>query len=258
MLTIMDMLGVPSADQPAVAYAAEKLFGMSDEEYSTPQEQADDPAAQIMLLNNTGVELAKFRRQNPGDDLMTSIVNAEVDGHRLTDEEIGAFLILLASAGNDTTKQSTTHAMMALVDNPDQRDWLMADYEIRIGSAMEEFVRWSSPVLQFARFATEDTDINGQAVAAGDKVALFYCSANRDEIAFHDPGAFDLSRLPNPHLGFGGGGPHFCLGNQLAKAELRNLFRELLTRLKSVEFGEPDLLYSSFVHGVKRLPAHVQ
>jgi cytochrome P450 len=258
MLTIMDMLGVPSADQPAVAYAAEKLFGMSDEEYSTPQEQADDPAAQIMLLNNTGVELAKFRRQNPGDDLMTSIVSAEVDGHRLTDEEIGAFLILLASAGNDTTKQSTTHAMMALVDNPDQRDWLMADYEIRIGSAMEEFVRWSSPVLQFARFATEDTDINGQAVAAGDKVALFYCSANRDEIAFHDPGAFDLSRLPNPHLGFGGGGPHFCLGNQLAKAELRNLFRELLTRLKSVEFGEPDLLYSSFVHGVKRLPAHVQ
>ncbi len=122
MLTIMDMLGVPSADQSAVAYAAEKLFGMSDEEYSTPEEQADDPAAQIMLLNSTGVELAQFRRKNPGDDLMTSIVNAEVDGHRLTDEEIGAFLILLASAGNDTTKQTTTHAMMALVDNPDQRD----------------------------------------------------------------------------------------------------------------------------------------
>jgi cytochrome P450 len=211
-----------------------------------------------MLLNNTGVELAQFRRKNPGDDLMTSIVNAEVDGHRLTDEEIGAFLILLASAGNDTTKQSTTHAMMALVDNPDQREWLMADFENRIGPAIEEFVRWSSPVLQFARFATEDTEINGQPVAAGDKVGLFYCSANRDETVFDDPGAFDLTRSPNPHLGFGGGGPHFCLGSQLAKAELRNLFRELLTRLKSVEFGEPDLLYSSFVHGVKRLPAHVQ
>ena len=258
MLTIMDMLGVPSADQASVAYAAEKLFGMSDEEYSTPEEQADDPAAQIMLLNNTGVELAQFRRKNPGDDLMTSIVNAEVDGHRLTDEEIGAFLILLASAGNDTTKQSTTHAMMALVDNPDQREWLMADFENRIGPAIEEFVRWSSPVLQFARFATEDTEINGQPVAAGDKVGLFYCSANRDETVFDDPGAFDLTRSPNPHLGFGGGGPHFCLGSQLAKAELRNLFRELLTRLKSVEFGEPDLLYSSFVHGVKRLPAHVR
>ena len=155
MLTIMDMLGVPSADQPAVAYAAEKLFGMSDEEYSTAEERAQDPVAQITLLSNTGVELAKFRRKNPGDDLMTSIVNAEVDGQRLTDEEIGAFLILLASAGNDTTKQATTHAMMALVDNPAQRDWLMEDFENRIGPAVEEFVRWSSPVMQFARFATE-------------------------------------------------------------------------------------------------------
>jgi cytochrome P450 len=258
MLTIMDMLGVPSADQPAVAYAAEKLFGMSDDEYSTPEERAEDPVKQIVLLNNTGVELAKFRRANPGDDLMTSIVNAEVDGHRLTDEEIGAFLILLASAGNDTTKQTTTHAMMALAENPAQRDWLMEDFENRIGPAVEEFVRWASPVMQFARFATEDTEIDGHPVQAGDKVGLFYCSANRDEAAFTDPGAFDLQRSHNPHLGFGGGGPHFCLGNQLAKTELRNLFRELLTRLKTVEFGEPDLLYSSFVHGVKRLPAFVQ
>ena len=258
MLTIMDMLGVPSADQPAVAYAAEKLFGMSDDEYSTPEERAEDPIAQITLLSNTGVELAKFRRENPGDDLMTSIVNAEVDGQRLTDEEIGAFLILLASAGNDTTKQTTTHVMMALADNPEQRDWLMEDFENRIGPAVEEFVRWASPVMQFARFVTEDTEINGQPVSAGDKVGLFYCSANRDESAFDNPGAFDLQRSPNPHLGFGGGGPHFCLGSQLAKAELRNLFRELLTRLKTVEFGEPDFLYSSFVHGVKRLPAHVK
>jgi cytochrome P450 len=258
MLTIMDMLGVPSADQPAVAYAAEKLFGMSDDEYSTPEERAEDPVKQIVLLNNTGVELAKFRRANPGDDLMTSIVNAEVDGHRLTDEEIGAFLILLASAGNDTTKQTTTHAMMALAENPGQRDWLMEDIENRIGPAVEEFVRWASPVMQFARFATEDTEINGQPVQEGDKLGLFYCSANRDEAVFSDPGVFDLQRSPNPHLGFGGGGPHFCLGNQLAKTELRNLFRELLTRLKTVEFAEPDLLYSSFVHGVKRLPAFVQ
>ena len=258
MLTIMDMLGVPGVDQPAVAYAAEKLFGMSDDEYATPEERAVDPVAQITLLSSTGVELAQFRRKNPGDDLMTSIVNAEVDGHRLTDEEIGAFLILLASAGNDTTKQATTHAMIALADNPAQRDWLMEDFDERIGPAVEEFVRWSSPVLQFARFATEDTEINGQPVHTGDKVGLFYCSANRDEAVFADPGVFDLSRSPNPHLGFGGGGPHFCLGSQLAKTELRNLFRELLTRLTTVEFGEPDLLYSNFVHGVKRLPAFVR
>jgi len=189
---------------------------------------------------------------------MTSIVNAEVDGHRLTDEEIGAFLILLASAGNDTTKQSTTHAMLALAANPEQRDWLMEDFDGRIGMATEEFVRWSTPVLQFARFATQDVEVAGQRISAGDKVGLFYCSANRDESVFADPQKFDLSRSPNPQVGFGAGGPHFCLGNQLAKTELRNIFRELLTRLTTIELGEPDLLYSSFVHGIKRLPAHVR
>jgi cytochrome P450 len=258
MMTIMAMLGVPAADQPAVAAAAEKLFSMSDDEYSTLEERAADTINEIMLLSATGVELAKFRRSRPGDDLMTSIVNAEVDGKRLTDEEIGAFLILLASAGNDTTKQTTTHAMLALTENPTQRDWLMADFDGRIGTAVEEFVRWATPVMQFARFATTDTEINGAPVRAGDKVGLFYCSANRDEAVFDRPHAFDLSRSPNPHLGFGGGGPHFCLGNQLAKAELRHLFRELLTRLSHVEFGEPDLLFSTFVHGVKRLPAIVR
>ncbi|BDY31091.1 cytochrome P450 [Mycolicibacterium mageritense] len=258
MVTILDMLGVPSADQPALATAAEKLFSMSDDEYSSIEERAADTINEIMLLSGTGVELAKFRRANPGDDLMTSIVDAEVDGHRLTDEEIGAFLILLASAGNDTTKQTTTHAMLALTANPEQKDWLMADFENRIGLAVEEFVRWSTPVLQFARFATEDVEVAGQRINVGDKVGLFYCSANRDESVFTEPQRFDLSRSPNPHVGFGAGGPHFCLGNQLARTELRNLFRELLTRLKTVDFGEPELLYSSFVHGIKRVPAFVR
>ncbi|MGW0158213.1 cytochrome P450 [Mycobacterium sp. NPDC003323] len=257
MMTISDMLGVPKADQPALAAAAEKLFSMSDDDYSTLEERAMDTINEIMLISNTGVELAKFRRANPGDDLMTSIVDAEVDGRRLTDEEIGAFLMLLASAGNDTTKQTTTHAMLALAANPGQRDWLMDDFDARIGMATEEFVRWSTPVLQFARFATEDVEVAGQQISAGDKVGLFYCSANRDERVFTDPHTFDLSRAPNPQVGFGAGGPHFCLGNQLAKCELRNIFRELLTRLTTIEFGAPDLLYSSFVHGIKRLPAYV-
>jgi cytochrome P450 len=113
-------------------------------------------------------------------------------------------------------------------------------------------------VLQFARFVTEDTEIAGQQIKAGDKLGLFYCSANRDETVYDEPHAFNLQRSPNPHLGFGGGGPHFCLGNQLAKAELRTLFRELLTRLQPIEFGEPDLLLSNFVHGIKRLPAHIR
>lgn len=258
MRTISDMLGVPAADQPALAKAAEKLFSMSDDEYSSLEERAMATINEIMLISGTGVELAKFRRANPGDDLMTSIVNAEVDGHRLTDDEIGAFLILLASAGNDTTKQSTTHGILALAANPEQRDWLMEDFDGRIGMATEELVRWSTPVLQFARFATQDVEVAGQRISAGDKVGLFYCSANRDESVFADPQKFDLSRSPNPQVGFGAGGPHFCLGNQLAKSELRNIFRELLTRLKTIELGEPDLLYSSFVHGIKRLPAHVR
>ena len=258
MRTISDMLGVPAADQPALAKAAEKLFSMSDDEYSSLEERAMATINEIMLISSTGVEPAKFRRANPGDDLMTSIVNAEVDGHRLTDEEIGAFLILLASAGNDTTKQSTTHGMLALAANPDQRDWLMEDFDGRIGMATEELVRWSTPVLQFARFATQDVEIAGQRIHAGDKVGMFYCSANRDESVFADPQKFDLSRSPNPQVGFGAGGPHFCLGNQLAKSELRNIFRELLTRLATIDLGEPDLLYSSFVHGIKRLPAHVR
>ena len=258
MLTIMNMLGVPASEQPGVAKAAEKLFSMSDDEYSSLEERAADTINEIMLLSSTGAELAKYRRNNPGDDLMTSIVNAEVDGQRLTDEEIGSFLILLSSAGDDTTKQATTHAMMALVANPEQREWLMEDFEGRIGLATEEFVRWSSPVLQFARHAVADTEIAGQQIRAGDKLGLFYCSANRDESVFDAPHAFDLSRSPNPHLGFGGGGPHFCLGNQLTKSELRNLFRELLTRLDRIEFGKPDLLHSNFVHGIKRLPAVVE
>jgi cytochrome P450 len=257
MLTIMNMLGVPPSEQPGVAKAAEKLFSMSDDEYSSLEERAADTINEIMLLSSTGAELAKYRRSSPGDDLMTSIVNAEVDGQRLTDEEIGSFLILLASAGDDTTKQATTHAMMALVAHPDQRDWLMADFEGRIGLATEEFVRWSSPVLQFARHAVEDTEVAGQPIRAGEKLGLFYCSANRDESVFDAPDTFDLSRSPNPHLGFGGGGPHFCLGNQLTKSELRNLFRELLTRLERLEFGDPDLLHTNCVHGIKRLPAVV-
>lgn len=172
MRTISDMLGVPKADQPALAKAAEKLFSMSDDEYSSLEERAVATINEIMLISNTGVELAKFRRANPGDDLMTSIVNAEVDGHRLTDEEIGAFLILLASAGNDTTKQTTTHAMMALAAHPDQRDWLMADFDGRIGPAVEEFVRWATPVIQFARFATEDVEVAGQTIRAGDRKSV--------------------------------------------------------------------------------------
>lgn len=258
MMTISDMLGVDPSQREAVAHAAEKLFSASDDEYATLEDRATHTINEMIYLNNCGVELARDRKANPADDLMTAMVEAEVDGQRLTEEEMGAFMVLLASAGNDTTKQATTHGMMALAAHPEQRDWLMADFDNRIGLAIEEVVRYSTPVLQFARIVTTDTELGGQQVKKGDKIGLFYCSANRDETVFENPHAFDLTRSPNPHLGFGGGGPHFCLGSQVAKVELRNLFRELLTRLKRIEFGEPDYLLSNFVHGIKRVPAHLE
>ena len=255
MLTISDMLGVPRADQPAVAKAAEKLFSMSDDEYSSLEERAADTINEIMLLSATGVELAKFRRNNPGDDLMTSIVNAEVDGHRLTDEEIGAFLILLASAGNDTTKQTTTHAMMALADNPDQRTGCMEDFENRIGPAVEEFVRWASPVLQFARFATEDTEIDG---AAGrrrrqGRAVLLLGQPRRDGVRrSRDVRPAPLTQ-PAPRLRRRR--PALLPRQPAGQGGAAKPVPRVADSSEDVEFGEPDLLHSNFVHGIKRLPA---
>ncbi|MCX5045373.1 cytochrome P450 [Aldersonia sp. NBC_00410] len=254
MRTVSDMIGIDPADREKVAYAAECLFSSTDDDYASLEERATHTMAQLGILTSAGMELAQRRRVEPREDLMTNIVNAEVDGHRLTDTEIGAFMVLLGSAGNDTTKQTTSHAFRALVDNPDQIAWLLDDFDGRIDGAVDEFVRWSTPVISFARHALVDTELGGTPIAAGEKVGLFYCSANRDEAVFERPNEFDITRSPNPHLGFGGGGAHFCLGSQLAKMQLRHLFHELLTRLPEVTLGEPEYVHSNFVHGVKRMP----
>lgn len=254
MRTVSDMIGIDPADQHKVAYAAESLFGGSDDEYASLEERAVHVMTQLGILSDSGIELARRRRTTPHDDLMTELVNAEVDGHRLTDEELGAFMVLLGSAGNDTTKQATSHAFKALLDHPEQRDWLLADFDNRIGTAVEEFIRWATPVIAFARHAVTDTEVAGTQIRAGEKVALFYCSANRDETVYDRPHTFDLTRSPNPHLGFGGGGAHYCLGTHVARMELRHLFYELLTRMPKVTLGEPEYLHSTFVHGIKRMP----
>ena len=258
MRTISDMIGIDPADRDAVAYAAESLFSTSDEEYTDLAGRAEHMMAQLAVLTGAGTDLARLRREEPREDLMSGIVAAEVDGHRLTDDELGAFTVLLGSAGNDTTKQASSHALAALAADPAQRAWLLADFDDRIDSAVEEFVRWSTPVVHFARHATVDTELAGTPVAAGEKVVLFYCSANRDGRVFDRPNEFDITRSPNPHLGFGGPGPHFCLGRQLAKMELRHLFRELLTRLPEFAVGEPEYVHSDFVHGIKRMPLSVR
>jgi cytochrome P450 len=253
MRTISDMIGIDPADQKAVAAAAESLFSASDDEYASLEERAVHTMTQLGVLSDAGTDLAKRRRSDPHEDLMTNIVNAEVDGQKLTDPEIGAFMVLLGSAGNDTTKQTTSHAFKALIEHPGQRAWLLEDFDNRIDRAVDEFVRWATPVVTFARHAMVDTELAGTPISAGEKLGLFYCSANRDEAVFTRPHEFDITRSPNPHFGFGGGGAHFCLGSRLARMELRHLFYELVSRLPDVTVGTPEYLHSNFVHGIKRM-----
>jgi cytochrome P450 len=254
MRTVSDLIGIAEPDREAVAKAADNLFGAADPEIRQGRDNAEFTLAQLEFLHAAAIDVATDRRKNPKDDLMTSIVQAEVDGHRLTDAEIGAFMVLLSTAGNDTTKQTTSHTIWALSRFPEQRAWLTGDFDGRIGSASEEFVRFASPVLGFARHAVTDTELRGTRITAGDKIGLFYCSGNRDESVFERPDELDLSRSPNPHVGFGGGGVHYCLGSAVAKLQLRSLFRELLFRVPDLEVGEPVWLESRIVHGVKRLP----
>jgi cytochrome P450 len=254
MRTVSDLVGIPESQREEVAQAAETLFSLGDPELIGDRDPAQVAHEQIEFLRRAAMEVATDRRMRPRDDLMTAIVQAEVDGKQLTDGEIGAFMVLLATAGNDTTKQTTSHAMVQLARNPDQRAWLMEDFDGRINNAVEEFVRHASPVMAFSRRAMQDTQIRGTTVREGEKVAMFYCSGNRDESRFPNPAAFDLTRFPNLHVGFGGGGAHYCLGNAVAKIQLRSIFRELLFRAPNMQVGEPSMLPSRFVHAVKNLP----
>jgi cytochrome P450 len=249
--TISDMIGVPAADRERVVHAADTLVTVSDPEIAGDQSPLEKLGAALWTLTEFATELAAFREQHPGDDLMTGLVQAEVDGDRLTHAEIGAFFVLLSVAGNDTTRHTTSHAMRQLTLHPDQRPLVLDDP----ATAVEEFVRWATPVLTFRRTATRDVELRGQRIAESEKVVLFYHSGNRDEDAFADPWRFDVTRAPNHHVGFGGGGPHYCLGASLARTQLRSIFTELLTRLPDIEAGEPDMFKSaSFIHGVKRMP----
>lgn len=255
MHNIFDMMGVPDSMRRDIAWESRYAGGWSD-----PEVMGDDPVIPRLFqamgfLGDGAREIIAARRRQPEDDLMTNLVQAEVDGEKLTEDEIVSFFILLTIAGNDTTRQSTSHAMKALTDFPDQRAWLMEDFDGRIKGAVEEFVRWATPIMTFRRTAARDCDLGGQQITEGDKVVLFYSSANWDTTVFTNPEKFDLSRDPNPHVSFGGGGIHHCLGNQLARQQLAALFRELLHRLPDIEVcGPPSYTVSTFFHGVNHLP----
>jgi cytochrome P450 len=253
LVTISDMIGVPAADRERVVAAADLLVTISDPEVFGERPPIEVMGEALWTLTEFATELAAHRERNPGDDLMTALVQARVDGERLTHAEIAAFFVLLSVAGNDTTRHTTSHAMRALSTNPDQRALLLEDPDEHLPLAVEEFVRWASPVMTFRRTTTREVELHGVSLPAGEKVVLFYHSANRDEDAFADPWCFDVTRDPNRHVGFGGGGPHYCLGASLARTQLRSIFSELLRVVPDIEAQEPELLRSAFIHGVKRM-----
>lgn len=252
--TISDMLGVPASDRERVMEAADTLIAAADPEVFGDREPVEVLGGALWTLTEFAGELAAHREKHPGDDLMTALVQAEVDGEKLTHAEIAAFLVLLSVAGNDTTRHTTSHAIRALTLNPEQRALLMEELDARLPDAVEEFVRWATPVLTFRRTTTREVEIHDQRLPPGEKVVLFYHSGNRDESAFERPWEFDLTRSPNHHLGFGGGGPHYCMGASLARTQLTAIFGEMLRVIPDIEAGEPDLLRSAFIHGIKRMP----
>jgi cytochrome P450 len=253
---ICRMMGIPEERHSDVLRCSSVILGATDPEYVP---EGEDITAALL---SAGAELADLlsglaaeRRQEPADDLVTALVQAEVDGERLTDQEIGSFFILLVVAGNETTRNSISTGLVALTEHPDQRQRWQADFDSVAPTAVEEIVRWATPVSWMRRTAARDTELAGRPVRAGDKLLLFYASANRDEAVFTEPDRFDLTRDPNPHLGFGGAGPHYCLGAHLARREITEVYRQLFTQLPDIHAsGEPVRLLSSFINGIKHLP----
>ncbi len=253
---ICDMMGIPESQHQFVFDQTNLILGAGDPEY------VSDPAQIIPALLQAGAglsqllqELGRDRVKNPTDDLTSALVNAEIEGGRLSDAELGSFFVLLAVAGNETTRNAISHGMKALSDFPEQREIWRADFEGVAPAAVEEIVRWATPVIHFRRTATRDTEIRGQKIRAGEKLVLWYCSGNRDEEVFDEPFRFDVRRSPNEHVGFGGPGPHHCLGAHLARREITVMFRELFRRLPDVEItGPPERLASFFIHGIKHMP----
>jgi len=261
---ICDMLGIPDALYPRVVRLTNIVLGNTDPEYTgiTPDMRPLNTLKGMAKVAWASRELhrlaAKLGRERIGSgtgDLTSALVNANVDGEKLSTREFGTFFLLLVVAGNETTRTAIAHGLKLFTDNPGQRDLLLEDFDGRIGGAVEEIVRVSTPVISFRRNLTRDHEMNGHTYRKGDKVMLFYNSANRDETVFEDPDTFDITRSPNPHAGFGGPGPHFCLGANLARREITVMFKELFTRLPDIRAaGEPDRLVSSFINGYKRLP----
>ncbi len=252
---ICDMMGVPPSEYQTVFRASNVILSSGDPEFipeGTDVLTAFLTAGQDLAMMMQ--ELGQHRLEHPTDDLTTALITTNIDGEALTHAELASFFILLVVAGNETTRNAISHGLLALTEHPDQRAAWEADFEAVAPTAVEEIVRWATPVIWMRRTVTEDTVLAGEELHPGDKVILFYNSANRDEDVFADPFTFDLRREPNPHLGFGAAGPHFCLGAHLARREITVMFRELFNRLPDIAAtGEPSRLLSNFINGIKHL-----
>ena len=256
LLVICDMMGIPLSEYDMVLTQSNVILSGGDPEFIP---EGADPVVAFLeagtLLAGLMNELAEKVRANPTDDLLSALVNTSVEGEQLTPEELASFFILLAVAGNETTRTAISHGVAHLSANPDQRAIWAADVEGVMPTAVEEIVRYASPVVWMRRTVTRDHELSGHQFHAGDKAVLYYGSANRDEAVFTDPDRFDVLRNPNPHVGFGGPGPHFCLGAHLARREITLMFRELFTRMPDLELaGPPVQLRSNFVNGIKYMP----
>ncbi len=253
---ICDMMGIPGDRYEMVLANTNIILSGADPEFLS--EDLNQAVTQLLgagqALADLVTSLAAARAEAPADDLVSALVTANIDGEQLTSAELASFFILLVVAGNETTRNALSHALMLFTEFPEQRALLLADLENQVGGAVEEIVRYASPVLFMRRTLTQDYAMNGQDYREGDKVVLFYYSANRDEAVFVDPERFDVTRAPNPHVGFGAAGPHYCLGAHLARRELTVMLRELFTRVPDITAGEPDRLLSSFINGIKRMP----
>jgi len=250
LVVIADIMGVPQEDRHKVFDWSNRLIGFDDPEFQTSLDDAKEAAAEIWSYAN---ELAEERKGKDGKDLVSVLINAEVDGHQLTEMEFDAFFLLLSVAGNETTRNLISGGMLALIENPQQRARLLADASL-LPSAVEEMLRWVTPVIHFRRTATRDVELRGQQIKENDKVVLYYSSGNRDEEVFENPMTFDVGRTPNDHIAFGIG-QHSCLGLNLARLEIRVMFEEILARLPDVELdGTVRRLRSNFINGVKTIP----
>ena len=248
---IAELMGVPSEDRHKLFDWTNRMIGVDDPEFEGDRESAGEAATELYMYANG---LAAEKRQQLSDDIISKLLGSEIDGDALSETEFDMFFMLLAVAGNETTRNATSHGMKALLDNPDQFDKLKANPDL-LPSAIEEILRWATPVLHFRRTATEDYELGGKQIKAGDKVVIWHISANRDEAVFDDPYRFDIERTPNDHIAFGGGGAHFCLGANLARMELNLIFSEILRRVPDMSAaGEPEYLRSNFIGGIKHMP----